>query len=117
MSLTSRYIKADNMLKGVSRVLETAYTASTPDRVETLVRTQLATSPPPTPYQLLIMLRYVTRIRNDAAARLLLQHGAEIDNVAMYNAVCRTSGSIHVLEAFVDAGWDVNKVMKYEVMH
>jgi hypothetical protein len=48
---------------------------------------------------------------------LLLQHGAEIDNVAMYNTVCQTSGSVRVLEAFVNAGWDVNKVMKYEVMY
>jgi hypothetical protein len=98
-------------------VLETFYTASTPDQVETLVRTQLATSPPPTSYQLLIVLHYLTRIRYDAATGLLLQHGAGMDNVAMYNAVCRTSGSVRVLEAFVDAGWDVNKVMKYEVMH
>jgi ankyrin repeat protein len=89
-------------------------TASTPDQVESLVRMQLAISPPLTSYHLLVMLHRVTHFGNDAVTKLLLHHGVEIHNGAIYNAVCRNSGSIPILEAFVDAGWDVNKPMKYQ---
>ena len=94
-------------------LVETFRAASTPDQVENLVQTQLAMSPPPTPYHLLIMLRIASYGGHEAAARLLLQRGAEIDNVSTHSAI-RFAGSIPILQAFVDAGWDVNTMLHHE---
>jgi ankyrin repeat protein len=87
-------------------------TANTPNQVENIVQTQLATSPPPTPYHLEVLFRLVLDRGHEAAAKLLLQHGAEIDNFAIYTTV--RLGFIPTLQVFVDAGWDVNMVLKYE---
>jgi ankyrin repeat protein len=83
-------------------------TANTPDQVQNIVQNELDDMS----YQLLIMLRMIAYRGNVPAAKLLLQRGAVIDNVAAYNAI-HSGDSIPLLQAFSDAGWDVNMPMAH----
>ena len=90
------------------RLIKKLIATNTPEQIQNLVQEELNDTPPPTPYKLLIMLRGVAYKGNEPAARLLLQHGAVIDNVATLAAIAYSGNVIPLLQAFVDSGWDVD---------
>jgi ankyrin repeat protein len=103
-----------NEIENIRKTLAEIFNAaSTPEQVQNLVQKELDDTPPPTPYHLLIMLRLAAHKGNEPAAKLLLQRGAVIDNVATYNAI-HPGDSIPVLQAFADAGWDVNMPLAHD---